>query len=127
MKQIPATRVARSRKRAIDSWRGRAGAALPRLRTWLERSLDDEQVDIVWFATNYAEECNRPFVLTVFDIEHARQPWFPEVSRAGEWERREAHYSRYVPNATRVIVPNAVGRAQLERYYAIEREAFAFW
>jgi glycosyltransferase involved in cell wall biosynthesis len=87
-------------------------------RTWFERSLDRERIDLVWFGTPRAEDCRRrPFVFTVWDLEHLEQPWFPEVSADGEWELRQVFYSRYVPRATRVIVPNSAGREQLLRHF----------
>ena len=91
-------------------------------RTWLERSLAAQGIDIVWLATSYAERCDLPYLFTVFDIEHARQPWFPEVSMRGIWERRERFFSRYVRKATRVIVPNTAGRDQVVRHYRIDAE-----
>jgi glycosyltransferase involved in cell wall biosynthesis len=118
--RIPFSRRERYRRGAIYLLRDmqdRAGIPRRGFRTWLDASLSDQQVDLVWFATNYAEDCDIPFVLTIFDIEHVRQPWFPEVSSAGEWERRHQHYSRYVPRATRVIVPNEAGRHQLARHF----------
>src|SRR5262249_15477105 len=63
-----------------------------------------------------------PYVMTVFDIEYVRQPWFPEVSADGEWERRHHHYSRYIPKATRVIVPNEAGRDQVVQHFRINPE-----
>jgi glycosyltransferase involved in cell wall biosynthesis len=88
--------------------------------TWLERSLAKEHADLVWFATSYVERCDLPYIFTVLDIEHASQPWFPEVSAGGIWERREQHFSRYVRKATRVIAPNVAGRDQIARHYRIE-------
>ena len=93
-----------------------------RLRTWFERSLAKQRVDLVWFATTYAERCDHPFVFTVFDVEHARQPWFPEVGALGEWERRDRHFSRYIRKATRVIVPNEAGRDQIVHHFRINPE-----
>jgi glycosyltransferase involved in cell wall biosynthesis len=89
-------------------------------RTWFERSLAKEKIDVVWFATNYAQRCDVPFVLTIYDIEHLRQPWFPEVSAQGEWDLRDRYYSRYVRSATRVIVPNHAGLEQIVRHFRIE-------
>ena len=57
-------------------------------------------------------------------MEHARQPWFPEVSANGEWEQRHHYFSRYIPKATRVIVPNEAGREQVVRYWRIESDRF---
>jgi glycosyltransferase involved in cell wall biosynthesis len=123
--RIPYTRRERYRRAAVYRLRDLLG--LPRLhrgrfRTWLERSVAEQRVDVVWFASNYAEECDLPFVLTIFDIEHARQPWFPEVSAAGEWQRRHSYYSRYIPKATRVIVPNEAGRDQIVHHFQANPE-----
>jgi glycosyltransferase involved in cell wall biosynthesis len=91
-------------------------------RTWLERSLDERGVDMVWFAANYAEECGRPFLFTLFDLGHLVHPYFPELSERGEWDRRHQHFSRHLPRAAGVIVPNAAGKKQLLRYFPIEEE-----
>jgi glycosyltransferase involved in cell wall biosynthesis len=92
-------------------------------RTWFERSLDRERIDLVWFGTPRAEDCRgRPFVFTIWDLEHLEQPWFPEVSANGEWELRQVFYSRYVPRATRIIVPNAAGREQVVRHFRVRPE-----
>ena len=97
-----------------------ARAAAP--RTWFEKSLSRNGVDLVWFATPFAQDCERPFIFTVWDIEFLDQPWFPEVSREGEWQRRHRHYARYIPQATRVIVPSEAGREQLLRHFSIGAE-----
>ena len=91
-------------------------------RTWFERSLAQQDIDLVWFTTPYALRCDPPFVFTIFDIEYARQPWFPEVSARGLWEQRDTHYSDFVRKATCVVVPNAAGRDQVDRYFRIEPE-----
>jgi glycosyltransferase involved in cell wall biosynthesis len=124
---MPAGRVAAAQKRTIYRVReaqDRLGAPRFGPATWFEKSLDEQNVDLVYFATNYAEECNRPFIFTVFDVEHARQPWWPEVSVGGQWEQRDRYFSNYIPKATRVIVPNSAGRDQCERYWRIEADRF---
>jgi glycosyltransferase involved in cell wall biosynthesis len=124
---MPAGKLAAAQKRTIYRLRDaqdRLGAPRMGPATWFERSLTDHGVDVVWFATNYAEDCDQPFIFTVFDVEHVRQPWFPEVSARGEWERRHHYFSRYIPKATRVVVPNEAGRNQVERYWRIEPDRF---
>ena len=92
-------------------------------RTWFERSLAREGIDLVWFGTPPAEDCRGlPFVFTVWDLEYLEQPWFPEVSADGEWELRHVFYSRYVPRATRIIVPNEAGAEQLMRHFRVGSE-----
>lgn len=122
--------------RLPSSWRALAARRLVRLgreaqeralgirplsgRTWFERSLDRERIDLVWFGTPPAEDCgSRPFLFTVWDLQYLEQPWFPEVSANGEWELRQAFYSRYVPRATRIIVPNSAGREQVLRHFHV--------
>jgi glycosyltransferase involved in cell wall biosynthesis len=125
VRQIPFTRRERYRRRAIYALRDaldRHSVLRPPLRTWFERSLAEERIDLVWFASNYAEDCDLPFVFTVLDVEHLRQPWFPEVGPGGEWERRHAYFSRYIPKATRIVVPNVAGAEQVERAWRVERD-----
>jgi len=125
MLTIPYTRRERYRRAAIYRVRDMLDqASFPRrrLHTWLERSLAEEGVDVVWFATNYVEQCDLPYLLTILDVEHVRQPWFREVSADGEWERRHHHFSRFIPKPTRVIVPNAAGRDQIVRHFGIDPE-----
>lgn len=124
---MPPGKVAAARKRTIYRVRDaadRLGAPRVGPATWFERSLAEHEVELVWFATNYAEDCEQPFIFTVFDVEHARQPWFPEVSAEGRWEQRHYYFSRYIAKATRVIVPNEAGREQVERYWRIEPDRF---
>jgi glycosyltransferase involved in cell wall biosynthesis len=124
---MPAGKLAAAQKRTIIRARDaqdRLGAPRFGPKTWFERSLAEQGVDLVWFATNYAEDCDLPFVFTVFDVEHARQPWYPEVSAGGQWELRHHYFSRYIPKATRVIVPNSAGAEQVERYWRIEPDRF---
>jgi glycosyltransferase involved in cell wall biosynthesis len=122
---IPVTRPAAMRKRTVEVVRAvQDSFYMPRVaaRTWFERSLDEHDVDLVWFAANYAEDCGRPFLFTLFDLGHLVHPYFPEVSADGEWERRHHHFSRHLPRAAGIIVPNAAGKEQLLRYFPVEEE-----
>jgi glycosyltransferase involved in cell wall biosynthesis len=123
---IPFTRRERYRRRSVYALRdAQDRAGMPRstqLRTWLDREIDAQGYDLVWFATNYTEDCDVPFIFTVLDVEHIRQPWFPEVSRNGLWEQRHHYFSRYIPKATRVIVPNPAGAEQIMHAWGINEE-----
>ena len=98
------------------------GTRIVHIRTGLERRLDAEGIDLVWFSGYYAEDCDRPFIFTVLDLQYLEQPWFPEVGRRGQFETRRRHCERYVPKATRVIVPNEAGLEQLLRHFPLTRE-----
>jgi glycosyltransferase involved in cell wall biosynthesis len=123
---IPFTRRERYRRRAVYSMRdAQDRAGMPRarhLKTWFEQEVERTGVDLVWFATNYAEDCDVPYIFTVLDVEHIRQPWFPEVSRNGLWEQRHHYFSRYIPKAARVIVPNPAGADHIMHAWGINSE-----
>lgn len=115
-----ASKAARRTVRAVRDLQDRVlGLRLVNLSTKFERSLREHTIDLVWFTTHYAEDCGLPYIATVFDLEYLDQPWFPEVSANGEWEIRHAHYSRYLPKATRVVVPNESGREQVMRSFGL--------
>ena len=120
---LPVGRRAVARRATVRLFRevgDRLGVSRPyRTRTWFECSLEAHGVEFVWFASNYAEECHLPYIFTVLDIEYLRQPWFPEVSSRGEWERRHQYFSQYIPKATRVVVPNQTAAQQLTEGWGI--------
>jgi glycosyltransferase involved in cell wall biosynthesis len=98
--------------------------ALPRHlspRTAFEKSLARDEIDLVWFATPWADDTDLPYIFTVWDLEYLRQPWFPEY-RGGEWELRDAQLRRWLPKASAVIVPNPAGTEQLLRHFPMPRE-----
>jgi glycosyltransferase involved in cell wall biosynthesis len=123
---IPFTRRERYARRAIAFARelaDKVGGPRPPGRSWLERELARVDADFVWFVNNHAEETGDvPYLLTIFDLEYLRQPWYPEVSAGGEWERRHHYFTRHILKASKIIVPNAAGTEQLLRYFPVERE-----
>jgi glycosyltransferase involved in cell wall biosynthesis len=98
------------------------GVRVLHLRSAFERRLDADGIDLVWFIDPYADDCHLPYIFTVFDLEYLGQPWFPEVSGGGEWERRHLHYERYLRKATRVIVPNEAGREQVMDWFLVPHD-----
>jgi glycosyltransferase involved in cell wall biosynthesis len=98
------------------------GKRLLHIRTPLQRRLEADGIDLVWFPTTYVEDIDLPFACTIFDLEHRTKPWFPELSRRGEFERRERLIHRYLPKATRVIVPSQTSREQVVHFYGVAPE-----
>lgn len=120
--EIPLGPRAQRRRAALQLLRDlqvRAGWHGRWSRTWFESSLDEQGVDLVWFVSSYLDDCDRPFVATVWDLAHLEQPWFPEVSHGGEWLRRQHVHTKHLPRAARVIVPNAAGKRQLVEHLAV--------
>lgn len=105
---------AEARFRQPRARRDRDGA-----RSAVEVALAEAEIDVLWSLGPSVPSMNVPFIITVWDLQHRHQPWFPEVNRRGEWERREAHYSVALRRATRVIVGNSQGQHEVERYYGV--------
>jgi glycosyltransferase involved in cell wall biosynthesis len=111
--------------REIDRMRGRplwARGDVPH-RPKLDELLTNAKIDVVWYLS--AWECcsvEIPFFTVVWDLQHRRQPFFPEVSRGGDWAFRERWMSTVLRRAAMVIAGNEVGRDEIERFYGVPRE-----
>ena len=118
--EIPSSRRVRYERRTLQAIRDvQDRLALPRISsaTWLERSLQANNIEFVWFASHYMEDCGQPFMSTIWDLAHLDTPWFPEVAADGEWERRDHYFRRMLPKASRVIVCNHAGEETLRRTF----------
>ncbi len=122
---IPASRRRVYARRGIELSRAmqdRLDASRRPWETWLEKSLREREVEFVWFASHHVEQCNQPYMCTVWDLAHLEYPFFPEVGAHGEWERRQHYFGRYLPKAARVVIPNEAGEETLVRGYAVGRD-----
>ncbi|MGG6239896.1 glycosyltransferase family 4 protein [Nodosilinea sp. AN01ver1] len=63
-----------------------------------------------------------PYALTIWDLQHRLQPYFPEVSQGREWGKRERFYRVNLPRATYLITGTERGKAEIERFYQIAPE-----
>lgn len=59
-----------------------------KVKHWVQRAMSDLGIELMWFITPDFPEVDIPFIFTIWDMQHRLQPWFPEVSRNGEWLRR---------------------------------------
>jgi len=89
---------------------------------WVQRTLCDLGIELMWFVTPYFFEVDVPFILTIWDMQHRLQPWFPEVSSSGEWHRREKFYSAAIRRASAVIVGTEAGKTEIVNFYDIPPE-----
>lgn len=78
-------------------------------------------LDFVWYLTPFYMDLPYPFAFTVWDLQHRRQPYFPEVSVIGwTWDKREQLYQSRLLKATCVVVGTEVGKQEVLNYYNIE-------
>ena len=86
----------------------------------LQRALASPDIDLAWFLTPGAQVVPCPFVVTVWDLQHRLQPWFPEVSNQGStWEQRDEHYRKLLPRASKVITGTETGKAEVAHFYGV--------
>jgi glycosyltransferase involved in cell wall biosynthesis len=88
----------------------------------LIKLLENSSFDLVWSIEPLSFPLDTPYITTVWDLEHRRQPFFPEVSKNGEWDRRETGYSRVIGKATFIVVGTQVGKDQIEKFYGVNQE-----
>ena len=107
-------------------------AAGGRLRRILRQRPDDEntnrmealtrseRIDLVWLMKPWSEPLSVPYIATVWDLEHRKQPYFPEVSTTGwTWSARENVYNALLPRASMIITGTQVGKEEVIRYYHV--------
>ena len=63
-----------------------------------------------------------PYISIVWDLQHRRQPFFPEVSLFNEFERREEMYRRSLQRAAYIIASNEVGKEEIVTFYQVAPE-----
>lgn len=86
----------------------------------LNKSVLDNNVDILWFVSPFYESVETPFIVTVWDLQHRLQPYFPEISLSGwTWQQREDFYQESLPRASFIITGSEVGKMEIMKFYNI--------
>jgi glycosyltransferase involved in cell wall biosynthesis len=86
---------------------------------FFEKKLRSLHLSMLWYLSPHAYTQEIPYALTVWDIQHRLQPWFPEVSKNGTWEQREARTISHLQRASFIITGNNVGAQQISFAYSI--------
>ncbi|MQC26248.1 MAG: glycosyltransferase family 1 protein [Chloroflexi bacterium] len=79
-------------------------------------------VQFVWFLSPRPKPMDLPFMTIVLDLQHRLQPWFPEVSRWGEWEIRQRGLARFLPRAAAILAGTQAGKEEIARFYRVPEE-----
>ena len=86
---------------------------------FFESKLRTLHLDMLWYLGPLAQTQEIPYALTVWDIQHRLQPWFPEVSSKGIWMQRELLTISHLQRSTFIITGNNVGATQISSAYSI--------
>jgi len=90
--------------------------------SWLDPFIFDAGVDLFVNLGPDAISMAVPYVCAVFDLQHRYQPYMPEASAHGYWERWDEQYRQVLGRATFVITGTRVGRREIQRFYQVPRE-----
>jgi glycosyltransferase involved in cell wall biosynthesis len=88
-------------------------------KKWIDRALEREKIEFFLDTTFEAVTVSIPFLAIVWDLQHRLQPFFPEVSSGGEWEKREIFYSQVLKRAAFVIVGTEAGKREVQLFYGV--------
>jgi glycosyltransferase involved in cell wall biosynthesis len=87
----------------------------------LQAVFDQNELDVVWFMTPPGAPLSVPFITTVWDLEHRKQPYFPEITK-WSWIYREESYRAVLPRASFVITGTGAGKKEIVHYYGVDPE-----
>ena len=95
---------------------------LMQIESKILKTLAEHEIDIVWFLGLHCPTLELPFIVTVWDLGHRTNPYFPEISSKGGWEQRELLCSSVIQRASYIIAGTRAGKADIERYYQVPSE-----
>jgi len=91
-------------------------------RSSFERKARAEGVDFIWFLGPRPRQIDLPYLTIVLDLQHRKQPWFPEVSEYGEWNTRERLLSEFLRRAAGIIVGTKAGKREVAHFFQVPDE-----
>lgn len=101
-----------------------------RVKTWKVQFVEDllhtHQIDFLWHVSSEYLSMAIPYIMTVWDLAHLTQPYFPEVSKENVWHEREYGRSPQEPGytitlrrAAYILTGTEAGKAEIERFYQV--------
>jgi glycosyltransferase involved in cell wall biosynthesis len=87
-----------------------------------ERRILASGIDVMWCLSAYGPTLEIPYFITVWDLQHLLQPYFPEVSAGGNWELRHRDYTVALRRASMVFTGTDVGRSEIEHLYQVSTQ-----
>ncbi len=100
--------------RTFPSLRGKI-----RHRSNFERVARAAGVEFLWFLSPRPMDVDLPYMATVWDLQHRKQPWFPEVSEHSEWETRERRLEPFLRRAAYVVTGTQAGKNEVSEFFQI--------
>lgn len=86
----------------------------------LDEQLQAAGIEFVWQLSAPGQVFEVPYMVVVWDLQHRLQPWFPEISGAGNWQHRDHLYTTVLGRAAAVIVGTEAGKSEVERFFRVD-------
>lgn len=95
-----------------------------RRKKWLDYIFLKDKIDVLYYLTPYAFITQKiPYILTVWDLAHRNNTYFPEVSTLNnEFAFREHQFKSAIQRSAYTVIGNSVGKEQLCKYYGMASE-----
>jgi glycosyltransferase involved in cell wall biosynthesis len=110
--------------RVVQMLRTSIGQLKP-VKTWYHKyrlnTLKEAGIEVTLALSSTYLTTEIPYIPVIWDIDHKRYPFFPEVS-ADSWENREQFYTKMIAQAAVVITGTEFGKSQIGRLYGIPPE-----
>jgi glycosyltransferase involved in cell wall biosynthesis len=74
-------------------------------------------IDLIYSPSAKIASVDIPYVITVWDLQHRLQPWFPEVAGQDLRQAREENYSRIIPRASGIVCGTQRGCSEVSSFY----------
>lgn len=91
-------------------------------RSSLERKARQAGIEFIWFLGPRPLSIDLPYLTIVLDLQHRKQPWFPEVRDYGEWENRERLLAPFLRKAAGVISGTKAGKEEIVRFFQVPED-----
>ena len=89
------------------------------MTTRFDRLMASSGIQMLWSLNPETLTKEIPYIITIWDLQHRYQPFFPEVCQNGEWEKRERVFSRTLQRAAFIITATQDGKTEIEQFYSI--------
>jgi glycosyltransferase involved in cell wall biosynthesis len=77
------------------------------------------EIEITWSLGLNSPTLKIPNIVTVWDLQHRLQPYFPEL---GEWKNHESFYIDVLGRSSYIITGTKAGKAEVQQFYQVPPE-----
>lgn len=122
IKPTAAERITYRLAKAAHFIQPKRGRGKPKFPTYSQTVIRKSGVQVMWYGVPTCLDPDIPYLLTIWDIQHREQSYFPEVSANGVWENREKLYTPIIRRAARIVTGTQTGKDEIAFFYQVPAE-----